>query len=319
MTTAHYHEVLLIEVIVVVAQVADGNHALTVVLIYLRVDAVGSEARDMRIVCMAYLVGHKLHHLILYRVALRILRYLLHLAAVLTILLILLLVGRASTLLIPRQQSVNHQVRIAAYGRGEVRIVVESQAVVSDVVYTILRLHHRLECHHLYRILLTRAPGLVHQRIQAAGDGALGAAGLHLIAKLDHKLPQILQLRGVRHVMHAIRQGLGRRLARRARSSWFSYPLGHRTIGQQHKLLNELIGILRHLEVGPYRLAVLIDVEMQLLAVELHRAVLEASRPQLFGQAVEFDQFHGILPPIRMILRGRWSRFASAVYYPVVL
>ena len=81
--TTDDHEVLLIEVVVVVAKVADGDHTLTMVLIDLSVDAIGGETGNVGIVGIADLVGHELHHLVLDGVALSILRDLLHVAAVL--------------------------------------------------------------------------------------------------------------------------------------------------------------------------------------------------------------------------------------------
>ena len=63
-TTAYDDEVLLVEVVVVVAEVADGNHALTMVLINLGIDTITGETGDMGIIGIADLILHKLHHLI---------------------------------------------------------------------------------------------------------------------------------------------------------------------------------------------------------------------------------------------------------------
>ena len=100
MTAANETIVALIEVVVVVVQVVHGHHAFAVVLVYLAVNAVRRYAADVGRLFVAYLVGHKLHHLIFYRVALGVLCYLLHVARVFAQLLIILLVGTASTVLI---------------------------------------------------------------------------------------------------------------------------------------------------------------------------------------------------------------------------
>ena len=98
-----------------------------------------------------------------------------------------------------------------------------------------------------------------------------------------------------------------------------AYRLGYGLVGQQHKLLDELVGILRHLEVGRCRLALLVDVEVQLLAVELHGAVLEARCAQLLGQGIQLDELCGMLALIGILLRGGRGGLASAVDHPIVL
>ena len=78
MATAYQTVVALVEVIVVIVQVAHGHHTLAVVLVYLTVDAVRLDARDVGVVLVAYLVLHELHHLVLDAVALGLLGHLLH-------------------------------------------------------------------------------------------------------------------------------------------------------------------------------------------------------------------------------------------------
>ena len=61
-------------------------------------------------------------------------------------------------------------------------------------------------------------------------------------------------------------------------------------VGKQHKLLDEFVGILRHLEITPYRLSILVDIEMQFLTIKLHCSVLESRLTQLLRQLVELLQ-----------------------------
>ena len=85
-------------------------------LVDLGIDTIRGEAGDMSIVGVSDLICHKLYHLILDRVALSILGYLFHIRAVLAELLIFILIGRTGTILIFRQQTVNHHIWITTDG-----------------------------------------------------------------------------------------------------------------------------------------------------------------------------------------------------------
>ena len=289
MTTTHQAVVALVEVVVVVIQVTHRHHTLAVVLVYLAVDTIRLDAADVGVVLVACLVGHELHHLILDAVALSLLCRLLHVRAMFAQLLVLLLIGRAPAVLILRQQAVHHRVGIAADGRRKVGVIFEGQTIVPDVVGRILRLHHSAQGNGLDEFLLLLALTVVHQRIQRTRDGSLRAGGLHLVAELDHKLTQRLQLRGVGLIVDAVDESLlGFWLL--AFGFWlFRLPdmLGDGAVGQQHELLDELRGVVALLEVGAGGLAILVDVEMQFLAVELHSPALKAALTQTFCQPVK--------------------------------
>ena len=98
-----------------------------------------------------------------------------------------------------------------------------------------------------------------------------------------------------------------------------SYRLSYRPVGQQHELLDELIGVFRAFEVAFDGLAFLVDVEVQLLALEFHGSVLEPLCPEAFGHAVEHDQFLGKLALIGVLLGGGRCGLAAAVHYAVLL
>ena len=94
---------------------------------------------------------------------------------------------------------------------------------------------------------------------------------------------------GAGHVVYAVGQHLG--LA----SLWHAaHHLGHAAVGQQHELLDELVGVARHLHVGARGMSLLVDLEAHLGAVEADGAVLEAGGAQALGQAVERDELGGI-------------------------
>ena len=128
---------------------------------------------------------------------------------------------------------------------------------MADVVRRILRLHHGTQGDGLDEFLLLLTLTALHQRIEATGDSTLGAAGLHLIAELGNKLAQGLQLGGVWLVVDTVRQRLG----------LHAFPdladaLGDMLVGQQHKLLNKLGGVVRLLEIGTDGLARFVDIEV---------------------------------------------------------
>ena len=145
------------------------------VLVNLGVDAIAGDARDVCVKLLTYELTHILHHLVFYGVALSIGGNLLHVRGVLTQFLIVVLVGRACALGVACKQTVHHGVGIAAYRRCEVSVVVKGQSEVSYVMCRVLRLHHSLQRHHLYGVLLGPARHLVHQGIDGASRGSLRA------------------------------------------------------------------------------------------------------------------------------------------------
>ena len=166
MASAHQTVVALVEVVVVIVEVVHRYHAFTVVLVNLAVDAIRLDAGDVGVVLVAYLVGHELHHLVLDAVALSLLGGLFHVGAVLAEFFVLLLICRASAIQVFRQQTVHHRVGIAADGRREVRIVLECQTVVTDVVRRVLGFHHGAQGNGLDEFLLLLTLAAVHQCIQ---------------------------------------------------------------------------------------------------------------------------------------------------------
>ena len=88
------------------------------------------------------MVLHEFHFLVLDAGALGKCSCLLHAAGVLAQFLVCALHHTSSTFGIARQEAVNHKVGIAAYGRGEMCIIVEAQPVVTDILRAVFRLHH---------------------------------------------------------------------------------------------------------------------------------------------------------------------------------
>ena len=216
-------------------------------------------------------------------------------------------------MLVTGEQTVHHRVGIAADGRCEVGVIVEAEAEVSDVVRRVFGLHHGTQGHALYQLALALAIHVVHQLVDALDHRLARAVGLHLQAEVDDELSERLHLLRIRVVVDTIGEHLGFLTLRHA-----AYALGNGTVGQQHELLNELVGILRALEVAACGVSLLIDIEVQFLSVKLHRAILEAALAQFLGQSVEGAQFPAVFVLVACLSRVG-SRFAGTVDDTVVL
>ena len=69
----------------------------------------------------------------------------------------------------------DHSVGIAPDGRGEMSVIVEGEAIMSDIMNAVFCLHHRPQSHSLDEFLLFLSSTLIHKAVKALGDGALGA------------------------------------------------------------------------------------------------------------------------------------------------
>src|SRR3712207_676257 len=313
MTATHEAEVALVELVVVVIQVAHGNHSLAVVVVDLGVNAVACNAADVGVEGLSELVGHEFHHLVLDGIALGVLCHELHVGAMFAEFLAMFLIGAARSLLVAGEESVDDGVGVAAYGGGKVGVVVEGQPEVADVVGGVLGFHHGPERHGLYYFALAFAFDVVHELVNALGHGALGAIGLYFVAEFGDELAQRLHFLWVGIVVNAVGKGLCL-----APFLYFSEGLGHGAVGQQHEFLDELVGVLGALEVAAGGLSLFVDVEMELLSVEFHGAVLESFATQLLGQSVEEDEQLGVLTLVAALGSG-WGGLSRAVDDAVVL
>ena len=149
------------------------------------------------------------------------------------------LISRATTVLVACYQAMNHRVWISTNRRSKVGVIIKSKSEVTDVMRSILRFHHRTECNRLNHLLFTFALYLIHQLVQCPSSSSLRACRLEFITELGCKFTQVLELLWVRIVMNTIRKGLCF-LAFLHDSDAFCYCL----ISQEHKLFNQLVGIL---------------------------------------------------------------------------
>ena len=98
--------------------------------------------------------------------------------------------------------------------------------------------------------------------------------------------------------MHAVDHRALRRAA--ALGPAFAAELRHAAVGQQHEFLDHLVRLLLLLEIDAQGLAVLVELEFHLLAVERDGAVLEPLCPQRLRQPVEGQHLFGIIPAARL-------------------
>src|SRR5574344_1441718 len=103
----------------------------------------------------------------------------------------------------------HHRVGITTDGGGEMGVVIEGKSVVSDIVHTILSLHHGTQGDGLDEFLLLLALTFVHKCVETLGYCTFGVCSLFLISKLHHKAAQCLELLRVGLVVNTIRQCLG--------------------------------------------------------------------------------------------------------------
>ena len=141
--------------------------------------------------------------------------------------------------------------------------------------------------------------------VDALRDVGLRTFRAHFIAKLGNESTQFFELLGVGNVVDSIGKHFGL-LALGLLANHF----GHTAVGQEHKFLHELVGILCHLHVSGNGVSLLVHLEAHFRAFETDGAVFEACGTQLLGQLVEFDQLFCILALQRRSLRQRFWMFA---------
>ena len=194
---------------------------------------------------------------------------------------VLLLADRAALIVeVLREQAVHHHVGVAADRRSEVRVVVEGQTVVADVVHGVACLLHGADGDAdgdgLDEVLLLLALYVVQQVVDGFGYVGLRARCAQLVAEAGDELGQRVELLGVGQVVDAVGEYFGLLALGHA-----AYLLGHGTVGQQHELLDQLVGVLRHLEVDTDGFALLVYLELHLVAVEVDGSSGEAAFAQL--------------------------------------
>ena len=168
------------------------------------------------------------------------------------------------------KQAVHHHVGVAAYGRSEMGVEVESEPVVADVLGGVDCLCHRADGEHRQVVFLAFPFHFLQHLIDGAVDFGRCAVGLDLVAESACNRGKVGELGRVGLVVHAVDECLAF-----AAFLGFAYGGGNCFVGQEHELLDEFVGIFRHFEIYADRVTCLVDVETHFFTVEVDRSVLK--------------------------------------------
>ncbi len=133
------------------------------------------------------------------------------------------------------------------------------------------RFRHGADGDGLDQVLLGTSLYLVEQGVDALGHLGLGTLRFDLVPEAKDEGVEGIQLLRIRDIMHTIDKGAG--------FLTLGYPADgfrYRLVGQQHELLNQVIGLLRLLEVDTQWLSLLVEVELHLVAFKVDRTRCEA-------------------------------------------
>ena len=160
---------------------------------------------------------------------------------------------------------------------------------MAHVERAVLGLHHGPERYHLDDILLALAFDVAQEAVQVAADVGPAARSLEFVPKLRDEVSEVQKLFRVGILMDAIGQNLGLLVLGNLADAF-----GHRSVCQQHELLDELGGVRRHLEIDAGRVSVVVDIEAHLASVEIDSSRSKTPLTQLLGHAVQDNQrvFH---------------------------
>ena len=167
------------------------------------------------------------------------------------------------------EDAVNHEIRIAADGGGEVAVVLGPQAEVAQVLPVVAGLHQGAEHHHGHGGLLRLAPGSVQQLLEG---GAVGL--LQIVPPRGYHGAQGLGLVGGGLLVHPVDAGLVQLVQ----------VLGHALVGGEHEGLDQgladPLAVHRHV----HRRAGVVADHIALLGVQLQGAPPPAAALQHPGQ-----------------------------------
>ena len=246
---------LVIELEKVRANVAQGDHSLNLRRLNLNIHSPLCETGDVTVELVAYLVLHEFNKLVLDARALGLGGDHFTLGSVLACGLVSLAVGTLSSGEIGSEKAVNHHVRVAADRRGEMGVIGEREAVVTDVVDVVACLRHRAERKKLDGVELRLILRRVEEAVQLAGELLAIGYLAEIVAEIAHKSAQVVNFCHVRLVVYTIDKGLfflptlcrslsGDRITILVKICPRSNKFRHTTVGKQHKLLDEPVCLL---------------------------------------------------------------------------
>ena len=163
-------------------------------------------------------------------------------------------------------------------------VVIESQTIVPHVMYGVACLLHGADGDGFNQVLLLLALDVIQQVVDGFGNVGLCATGAQLVAETGDELCQVVQLLRVGEVVNTVWQHFGF-LA----FGHTAYLFGYGTVGKQHELLYQLVGIFRLLEVDADGFALLVNFELHFVAVEVDGSCLKAVLTQYFGKLIQLE------------------------------
>ena len=169
-------------------------------------------------------------------------------------------------------------------------VVVEGKAVVADVLSGVYCFRHRADSESGKQIFLAQPLHLLQHLVDGAVYGSSRTVDLHLMAKLSGNHSHVLHFILVGQVVDTINERL--RLFSAAR---IADKFGDGAVGKEHELLHKLVCVLRFLEIDTDRSAVVIDVESHLDTGKVDRAILVTTFAKNLCEAVELEDFVGIV------------------------
>ena len=200
--------IFLVEFIEIVVEVTHGNHTLAVGVGEFHIESPLRNAGNVTAKHLAQSIAHKFHRLIFDAGAFGIGSELLLCAHMLTLLFQRRQTHAASALCIAIEQAVHHHIGIAANGRCEMGVVVESQAIVAHIGGRIGGFRHRANGKDGKHFLFGGAFCFFEHGIDAQVHLLGRTGGFHLIAKSRCNVGKIREFVVVGHIVYAIHESL---------------------------------------------------------------------------------------------------------------
>ena len=277
-------EILFVEFIVVVFQIADRYQPFAFVFVDLDIQAPFGYTRNDTVVLLSEPFAHVFHLFVFDRCAFGIGGKLLHFRRVLALLFEFFQIDAFAVLEeVFLQQAVYHHIGVTSDRRGEVGIVVECQPVVSYVLGRIYGFRHRAQGDGLDQVLFRFVFYLTQKRVDAFRQFRVLAGRFQFVAEPGDKFRQRVEFVGIGLFVYAVHERF------RFPAFYFSDGLGYRAVGEQHELFDQFVRLFRNLEVNTERTAGFVDFEFYLVAVEVDGAAGKPVCTQLLGEVVQFQ------------------------------
>ena len=288
---AHKAVALRINAVVVVAKLAQPHQSLAGGFGNFDKDAPVGDTRNYSVKGFAYKLLH-IHGLhVLHRRAFCVGCILLPKRTVLAELLKGLGLGRRFAVKAVLKKAVHQHIRVSANRRGKMGIVVKGKAVVPHVGRSINGLGHGPHGKRFKHVGFGRTLDLTKEFVDGFAHVAR-AVDLHLVAERTHELAERNQLHRVGMVVNAVNHS-ARDLLGLCSRLFAACKDGYLAVGEQHKLLNELVGILGLFDVGPDGLVVGVEAKLYLSTVKTNGTVVHSRRAEGLGHAVHAQKIVG--------------------------